>query len=82
MLCFSYSLTLIDALDMLVIMGNNSEFERVSNLVIEKMNFDNDINVSVFETNIRGLIFHNLFSFLLLKDLLLNNIHVYVFKCY
>jgi len=76
MLCFSYSLTLIDALDMLVIMGNNSEFERVSNLVIEKMNFDNDINVSVFETNIRGLIFQNLFSFLLLKDLLLNNISV------
>ncbi|WAR03730.1 EDEM2-like protein [Mya arenaria] len=42
----SYSLTLIDALDMLVIMGNNTEFQRVANLVIENMNFDNDINVS------------------------------------
>lgn len=37
-----------------MIMGNNSEFQRVSHLVIDKMNFDNDINVSVFETNIRG----------------------------
>jgi hypothetical protein len=39
---------------MLVIMGNNTEFQRVANLVIEKLDFDVDINVSVFETNIRG----------------------------
>ncbi|XP_052798328.1 ER degradation-enhancing alpha-mannosidase-like protein 2 [Mya arenaria] len=61
----SYSLTLIDALDMLVIMGNNTEFQRVANLVIENMNFDNDINVSVFETNIRvvgGLLSAHLMS--------------------
>jgi len=50
----SYSLTLIDALDMLVIMGNNTEFQRVAKLVLDKMDFDQDINVSVFETNIRG----------------------------
>ena len=53
---FSYSLTLIDALDTLVVMGNHSEFRRVSNLLIETLDFDKDVNVSVFETNIRGLL--------------------------
>ncbi|OWF51949.1 ER degradation-enhancing alpha-mannosidase-like protein 2 [Mizuhopecten yessoensis] len=51
----SYSLTLIDALDTLAIMGNYSEFRRVAHLVSQKMDFDVDINVSVFETNIRIL---------------------------
>ena len=51
---FSFSLTLIDALDTLAVMGNYSEFRRVANLVIEKSDFDIDINASVFETNIRG----------------------------
>ena len=51
---FSYSLTLIDSLDLLVIMGNNSEFQRVAKLVLDHTDFDLDINVSVFETNIRG----------------------------
>lgn len=50
----SYSLTLIDALDTLAIMGNHTEFRRVAELVIDKMNFDLDINASVFETNIRS----------------------------
>jgi mannosidase alpha-like ER degradation enhancer 2 len=61
----SYSLTLIDALDTLVVMGNYSEFKRVVNLLVEKMSFDNDINVSVFETNIRivgGLLAAHLLS--------------------
>lgn len=49
----SYSLTLIDSLDTLAVMGNYSEFRRVVNTLIEKSNFDSDINVSVFETNIR-----------------------------
>ncbi|KAK7480421.1 hypothetical protein BaRGS_00028340 [Batillaria attramentaria] len=51
----SYSLTLIDALDTLAVMGNYSEFRRVSNLLIDKSGsfFDMDINVSVFESNIR-----------------------------
>lgn len=49
----SYSLTLIDALDTLATMGNYTEFRRVHTLLIEKMNFNRDINVSVFETNIR-----------------------------
>lgn len=48
----SYSLTLIDALDTLVVLGNHTEFKRVANLLMS-MSFDTDINVSVFETNIR-----------------------------
>lgn len=61
----SYSLTLIDALDTLATMGNFSEFRRVHTLLIEKMNFNRDINVSVFETNIRivgGLLSAHLLS--------------------
>lgn len=50
----SYSLTLIDSLDMLIILGNRTEFERVVDLVIKNINLNNDINVSVFETNIRS----------------------------
>ncbi|XP_031560512.1 ER degradation-enhancing alpha-mannosidase-like protein 2 isoform X2 [Actinia tenebrosa] len=49
----SYSLTLVDSLDTLLIMGNVSEFQRVSLLLEESLSFDQDINVSVFETNIR-----------------------------
>ncbi|XP_065092418.1 ER degradation-enhancing alpha-mannosidase-like protein 2 [Ochlerotatus camptorhynchus] len=48
----SYSLTLVDALDTLAVMGNYSEFRRVVGL-LEQKSFDSDINVSVFETNIR-----------------------------
>lgn len=61
----SYSLTLIDALDTLAIMGNNTEFNRVVDVVLQKQNFDTDINVSVFETNIRiigGLLSAHLLS--------------------
>lgn len=62
----SYSLTLIDALDTLIIMGNHTEFERVAKLLEETISFDNDINVSVFETNIRivgGLLSAHLLSY-------------------
>ncbi|XP_050672302.1 ER degradation-enhancing alpha-mannosidase-like protein 2 isoform X2 [Leptidea sinapis] len=62
----SYSLTLIDALDMLIIMGNYTEFNRVVDVVLQKQNFDTDINVSVFETNIRiigGLLSAHLLSY-------------------
>lgn len=48
----SYSLTLIDALDTLIVLGNQTEFRRVVDVLSGK-NFDSDINVSVFETNIR-----------------------------
>ena len=49
----SYSLTLIDALDTLAVMGNYSEFSRVYSLLAQRTSFDVNINVSVFETNIR-----------------------------
>lgn len=64
-LFFSYSLTLIDALDTLAVMGNKTEFQRVAHLITQKANFDVDINVSVFETNIRivgGLLSAHLMS--------------------
>lgn len=50
---FSFSLTLIDSLDTLVILGDVDAFENGVKLVIENVNFDHDIIVSVFETNIR-----------------------------
>jgi mannosidase alpha-like ER degradation enhancer 2 len=49
-----FSLSLIDALDTLAVMGNYSEFRRVAQLVLETADFNTNINVSVFETNIRG----------------------------
>ncbi len=49
-----FSLSLIDALDTLAVMGNYSEFRRVAKLVLETADFNTNINVSVFETNIRG----------------------------
>jgi hypothetical protein len=51
----NYSLTLVDALDTLYVMGNMSEFARAAQLVIDNVSFNKDINVSVFETNIRIL---------------------------
>ncbi|GLV35463.1 ER degradation enhancer mannosidase alpha-like 1 [Carabus blaptoides fortunei] len=62
----SYSLTLIDALDTLAIMGNYTEFQRVVDILTAKENFDANINVSVFETNIRiigGLLSAHLLSY-------------------
>ena len=50
----SYSLTLIDSLDMLIILANRTEFERVVKLLEKNLNFNKDINVSTFETNIRS----------------------------
>ena len=61
----SYSLTLIDALDTLAIMGNKTEFRKVAQMVLDRANFESDINVSVFETNIRivgGLISSHLMA--------------------
>eukprot|EP00112_Aurelia_sp_Birch-Aquarium-sp1_P000773 Seg1075.8 transcript_id=Seg1075.8/GoldUCD/mRNA.D3Y31 product="ER degradation-enhancing alpha-mannosidase-like protein 2" protein_id=Seg1075.8/GoldUCD/D3Y31 len=49
----SYHLTLVDSLDTLLIMGNTTEFLRVVKLLKDEMKFEKDINVSVFETNIR-----------------------------
>ena len=36
------------------VMGNDTEFRRVAQILIDSLNFNRDINVSVFETNIRG----------------------------
>ncbi|XP_039354839.1 ER degradation-enhancing alpha-mannosidase-like protein 2 isoform X3 [Mauremys reevesii] len=61
----SFSLTLIDALDTLLILGNVSEFQRVVNVLQEGVDFDIDVNASVFETNIRvvgGLLSAHLLS--------------------
>lgn len=49
----SFSLTLIDALDTLAIIGNNTEFIRAVELVLQNVKVDANVNVSVFETNIR-----------------------------
>ncbi|KAK3546878.1 hypothetical protein QTP86_003798 [Hemibagrus guttatus] len=61
----SFSLTLIDALDTLLILGNHTEFQRVAALLQDSVNFDIDVNASVFETNIRvvgGLLSAHLLS--------------------
>ncbi|KAL1284972.1 ER degradation-enhancing alpha-mannosidase-like protein [Trichinella pseudospiralis] len=49
----SFSLSLIDSLDTLIIMGNYSEFQRVADIIIDGFDSCADVNVSVFETNIR-----------------------------
>jgi len=49
----NFSLTLIDSLDMLVVLGRIDEFEDAVLKVVETVSFDSDIVVSVFETNIR-----------------------------
>uniref|UniRef100_A0A0A9XVT0 alpha-1,2-Mannosidase n=2 Tax=Lygus hesperus TaxID=30085 RepID=A0A0A9XVT0_LYGHE len=51
----NFSLTLIDTLDTLVILGDLAEFEHAVKLIIKDVSFDSDIVVSVFETNIRVL---------------------------
>uniref|UniRef100_A0A452I9Y4 alpha-1,2-Mannosidase n=1 Tax=Gopherus agassizii TaxID=38772 RepID=A0A452I9Y4_9SAUR len=51
----NYSLTLIDALDTLAIMGNSSEFQKAVKLVIDTVSFDKDSTVQVFEATIRVL---------------------------
>ncbi|PAV55972.1 hypothetical protein WR25_25440 [Diploscapter pachys] len=51
----SFSLTLIDSLDTLVVLGAVDEFEDAVKKVIEEVRFDSDFVVSVFETNIRIL---------------------------
>jgi len=51
----NFSLTLIDTLDTLAVIGNVTEFEKAVQLVIKDVKFDTDVVVSVFETNIRVL---------------------------
>ena len=49
------ALTLIDSLDTLAMMGNASEFAWAVKWVGEHVSFDLDVEVSLFETNIRVL---------------------------
>ncbi|KAI6238777.1 Alpha-1,2-Mannosidase [Aphelenchoides fujianensis] len=61
----NFSLTLIDSMDTLVVMGEYEEFERAVHAVVQRVRFDADFVVSVFETNIRmigGLISGHLMS--------------------
>eukprot|EP00066_Takifugu_rubripes_P022985 XP_011612251.1 PREDICTED: ER degradation-enhancing alpha-mannosidase-like protein 1 isoform X3 [Takifugu rubripes] len=51
----NYSLTLIDTLDTLLVLGNVTEFQRAVKLVIDNVSFDKDSTVQVFEANIRIL---------------------------
>ncbi|KRZ54036.1 ER degradation-enhancing alpha-mannosidase-like protein 1 [Trichinella nativa] len=48
-----YSLTLVDSLTTLAVMGNVTEFRRAVGLVLEHVNFNKDNTVQVFEANIR-----------------------------
>ena len=50
-----YSLTLVDSLDMLAIMGNVTEFQKAVKLVVDNLNFDKSNVVQVFEVTIRML---------------------------
>ncbi|XP_040214573.1 ER degradation-enhancing alpha-mannosidase-like protein 1 [Rana temporaria] len=49
----NYSLTLIDSLDTLAVMGNVTEFQKAVRLVIDTVSFDKDSTVQVFEATIR-----------------------------
>eukprot|EP00047_Mylnosiga_fluctuans_P014893 m.41922 g.41922 ORF g.41922 m.41922 type:complete len:515 (-) comp5693_c0_seq1:254-1798(-) len=51
----NYSLTLVDALDTLAVMGDRTQFISGINRVIETVSFDRDTNVQVFEATIRVL---------------------------
>ncbi|UJR32279.1 hypothetical protein I4U23_019744 [Adineta vaga] len=49
----NFSLTLVDSLDTLAVLGMFDEFEQALRQVIQHVSFDRDVIVSVFETNIR-----------------------------
>ena len=51
----NYTLTLVDSLDTLAVLGRIDDFEQAVINVIAHTNFDSDVIVSVFETNIRML---------------------------
>lgn len=48
-----YSLTLVDTLDTLAIVGEKKKFKEAVQLVIENVTFDKDTTIQVFEANIR-----------------------------
>lgn len=50
---YSFSLSLVDSLDSLVVLDELNEFEKAVMRVIQDVRFDSNLVVSVFETNIR-----------------------------
>jgi mannosidase alpha-like ER degradation enhancer 1 len=51
----NYSVGLIDSLDSLALLGNRSEFGKAVRLVCERVSFDQNSTVQLFETTIRAL---------------------------
>ncbi|CAH8490220.1 unnamed protein product [Schistosoma turkestanicum] len=51
----NFSLTMLDTLDSLFLIGELDEFEVAVKAVVMTVRFDSDVDVSVFETNIRVL---------------------------
>ncbi|CAH8528221.1 unnamed protein product [Heterobilharzia americana] len=51
----NFSLTMLDGLDSLFLVGELDEFDSAVKSVVETVRFDADVDVSVFETNIRVL---------------------------
>ncbi|EJD75564.1 Edem3 protein [Loa loa] len=49
----NFSLTLVDSLDALVVLGELGEFEESVRRIVKNVRFDSNLVVSVFETNIR-----------------------------
>jgi hypothetical protein len=50
-----YALTLIDSLSSLVVFGQYKEFDEAVGLIIERVSFNSNVTVSVFESTIRVL---------------------------
>ena len=50
-----FSLTLIDTLDMLVVLDDAAEFQSATEIVLRDVSFDRNVTVSLFETTIRVL---------------------------
>ncbi|CEF62933.1 Edem2 [Strongyloides ratti] len=66
----NFSLTLVDSLDTLIVLKEFDEFEKAVRIVIDTVQFDSDLDVSVFEVNIRmigGLISAHLMANILQK---------------
>eukprot|EP00850_Spirogloea_muscicola_P013748 SM000095S24962 [mRNA] locus=s95:144540:149855:- [translate_table: standard] len=50
-----YSLTLVDAMDTLALLGDHGEFSKAVKWLSSHLDFDQNVTVSLFETNIRVL---------------------------
>ena len=60
-----YCLTLVDTLDMLIVLGDYEEFEYAVYQLLDHLNFNTDVSVNVFEVTIRvlgGLLSSHIFA--------------------